>query len=85
MAIRLHIPAVCHTIKREEFSHCAFTGKVLRFAPMMRSRGFEVYHYGVETSESGADVNIQLMTKVEWSDLRVKSTKCYILKWPMKP
>ena len=75
MAIRLHLPAICHTITREECSHCAFTGKVLRFAPMMRSRGFEVYHYGVETSESGANVDIQIMTKAEWSDLRVKSYK----------
>ena len=69
------MPAICHTITREEFSHCAFTGKVLRFAPMMRSRGYEVYHYGVETSESGATKDIQLMTKAEWSDLRVKSYK----------
>lgn len=73
--IRLHIPGVCHTITRIEFSHCAFTGKVLRFSPMMRSRGFEVYHYGVETSESGADKEIQLMTKVEWNDLRKQSYK----------
>ena len=40
---------------------------------MMRARGFEVYHYGVETSESGADQEIQLMTKAEWSALRVFS------------
>jgi hypothetical protein len=71
--IRLHIPGIPHTITRGEFSHCAFTGKVLRFSPMMRARGFEVYHYGVETSESGADVDVQLMTKTEWADLRVAS------------
>jgi glycosyltransferase involved in cell wall biosynthesis len=71
--IRLHIPGIPHTITRGEFSHCAFTGKVLRFSPMMRARGFEVYHYGVETSESGADVDVQLMTKAEWADLRVQS------------
>jgi len=71
--IRLHIPGIPHTITRGEFSHCAFTGKVLRFAPMMRARGFEVFHYGVETSESGADNEVQLLTKEEWSDLRVRS------------
>ena len=71
--IRLHIPGIPHTITRAEFSHCAFTGKVLRFAPMMRARGFEVYHYGVETSESGANYDVQLLTKAEWSALRVDS------------
>jgi hypothetical protein len=42
--IRLHIPGIPHTITREEFSHCAFTGKVHRFPRMMMSVGFEVYH-----------------------------------------
>ena len=73
--IRLHIPAIPHTITTLEYSHCAFTGKVLRFAPMMRSRGFEVYHYGVEGSESGANEQIQLMTKEEWSAMREQSYK----------
>ena len=73
--IRLHMPAIPHTITRNEFSHCAFTGKVLRFAPMMMSRGFEVYHYGVETSESGATKQIDLLTKVEWEKLRIDSYK----------
>ena len=49
--IRLHMPAIPHTITTNEYSHFAFTGKVLRFAPMMISRGFEVYHYGIETSK----------------------------------
>jgi len=71
--IRLHIPGIPHTITRGEFSHCAFTGKVLRFAPMMRARGFEVYHYGVETSEAGSDKDIQLLTKAEWTELRIES------------
>jgi len=73
--IRLHIPAIPHTITRDEFSHCAFTGKVLRFAPMMMSRGFEVYHYGVETSVMNATENIQLLTKSEWDQLRIISYK----------
>jgi glycosyltransferase involved in cell wall biosynthesis len=73
--IRLHMPAVPHTITTLEYSHCAFTGKVLRFAPMMRSRGFEVYHYGVEGSESGANEQIQLMTKKERNTLREESYK----------
>jgi glycosyltransferase involved in cell wall biosynthesis len=73
--IRLHIPAIPYTITRHEYSHDAFTGKVKRFAPMMRSRGFEVFHYGIETSESGANKDIQLMTKDEWTKLRIESLK----------
>ena len=34
---------------------------------------FEVYHYGVETSESGAAVQIPLLNKTEWQALRVES------------
>lgn len=67
--IRIHLPAIPYTITRDEFSHDAFTGKVKRFSPMMQSVGFEVYHYGIETSESGADKEIQLMTKAEWYEL----------------
>ena len=73
--IRLHLLGIPHTITRDEFSHCAFTGKVQRFSPMMRSRGFEVYHYGIETSQSGANVDINILTKKEWNELREKSYK----------
>jgi len=71
--IRLHIPGLPHTITSNEYSHCAFTGKILRFAPMMMSRGFEVYHYGVEGSESVATKNIDLLTRTEWDSLRIES------------
>lgn len=71
--IRLHLLALPHTVTKSEYSHCAFTGKVLRFSPMMRSRGFEVYHYGVEGAESGADKNIDVLTKSEWDELRIQS------------
>jgi len=71
--IRLHIPGIPYTITREEYSHDAYTGKVLRFSPMMRSLGFEVYHYGIEGSESGATKHFDLMTKEEWTELRIKT------------
>jgi glycosyltransferase involved in cell wall biosynthesis len=73
--IRLHIPAIPHTITKSEYSHCAFTAKVQRFPTMMMSVGYEVYHYGVETSEVNATENITLLTKVEWDKLRVASCK----------
>ena len=75
MKIRLHLLAIPHTITKDEFSHCAFTGKVQRFSPMMRSRGFEVFHYGVEGSQSGADKDINIFTHDEWNELRIKSYK----------
>jgi glycosyltransferase involved in cell wall biosynthesis len=73
--IRLHLPAIPHSITCDEYSHCAFTGKVQRFSPMMRSRGFEVYHYGVEGSTSGATKDINIFTKEEWQMLRIESYK----------
>ena len=36
------------------------------------SVGYEVYHYGVEGSESDA-VNIDLLSREEWEDLRRQS------------
>lgn len=63
--MRLHLPAIPHTVTRGDFSHCAFTGKVQRFSPMLRRYGFEVVHYGVEGSVSGADIDIELMSTEE--------------------
>ena len=70
--MRLHLPAIPHTITSAAYSHCAFTGKVLRFPRMMMSVGYEVYHYGMEGSESDA-VNIDLLSREEWEDLRRQS------------
>ena len=71
--LRLHICGIPHTITTPVFSHCAFTGKVLRFSPMMRSVGYDVYHYGVQGSTSGATKDIDLLTTEEWQALRVAS------------
>ena len=73
--IRLHMLALPHTVTNDDFSHCAYTGKVLRFPEMMMSRGFEVYHYGIEGSTTNATRDIQLMTRDEWDYFRVKSYK----------
>jgi glycosyltransferase involved in cell wall biosynthesis/GR25 family glycosyltransferase involved in LPS biosynthesis len=79
-SIRLHLPAIPYTITRDEFSHDAFTGKVMKFSPMMQSRGYEVYHYGVETSMSGANVDINLFSVAEWTELRVKTIETLLKK-----
>ena len=43
----LHLLGIPHTLSFDErYSHCAFTTKVNRFAPMLRSVGYEVRHYG---------------------------------------
>lgn len=73
--IRLHILGLPHTITSNKFSHCAFTGKVLRFGPMMLSRGYEVYHYGIETSEIVCTKHFDVLSKKEWNTLRKISMK----------
>lgn len=73
--MRLHLLGLAHTITKDEYSHCAFTGKVQRFSPMMRSVGYEVFHYGVEGADSGANKDINLLTKQEFDTLRRTSYK----------
>lgn len=63
--MKLHLLALPHTVTRADFSHCAFTGKVLRFSPMLRKQGYEVIHYGVEGSESGANEHVEILTRDE--------------------
>jgi glycosyltransferase involved in cell wall biosynthesis len=75
MKIRLHLPGIPHTITKDEYSHCAFTGKVQRFAPMMKSVGYEVYYYGTETSTSGADKQFDILSLEEFNKLRYESCK----------
>lgn len=71
----LHLLGLPHTITRDEFSHCAFTGKVKRFAPMLREQGYRVVHYGVEGAESGANEQVDLMKVSLWEDLKAQSRK----------
>lgn len=72
--IRLHIFGLPHTITTNKFSHCAFTGKILRFIPMMKSVGYEVYYYGNDLynkeSLTCADMNVNILDTDEM--LRLK-------------
>lgn len=63
--MRLHLLGLPHTVTTDEFSHCAFTGKVKKFSPMMRPLGYELVHYGVEGAQSGANEQIDLMSREE--------------------
>lgn len=73
--MRLHLLGIPHTQTTYEFSHCAFTGKVKRFSPMMQSVGYDVIHYGVEGSYSGAKYNVNVMMYDEWVHIRKKLFK----------
>lgn len=50
--MRLHMLGLPHTRPVSELSHCAYTGKVMRFGPMMAAEGHEVIHYGVGEPET---------------------------------
>ena len=69
----LHLLGLPHTVTTEAFSHCAFTGKVLRFAPMLRQVGYQVVHYGVEGAESGANEQVDVLATGQWEDLKRKT------------
>ena len=73
--IRLHIFGLPHTITRDEYSHCAFTGKIQRFSPMMKSVGYEVYYYGNEGSITDADVQVDILSLNEFNQLKYASYK----------
>lgn len=51
--MKLHLLGLPHTYTHPIFSCCAFTGKVLRFGPMMARLGYHVIHYGNAGSEPG--------------------------------
>lgn len=63
--MRLHLLGIPHTVTHRDWSHCAFTGKVLRMASMLRPYGLHVTHYGVAGSTSGADTDVVLMDQDE--------------------
>ncbi len=73
--MKLHLLGLPHTVTNDSFSHCAYTGKILRFAPMLRAQGFEVIHYGVAGAQSGADEQVDIMTTDE--HLRFLNIKKY--------
>lgn len=62
----LHLIGIFHTKHQESFSHCAFTGKALRFPKMMQSYGYKVIEYSNEGSESTADEKVVMMSENEY-------------------
>jgi glycosyltransferase involved in cell wall biosynthesis len=70
--MRLHLLGIPHTQTTHEYSHCAFTGKVKRFSPMLKSVGYDVIHYGVEGAYSGATYDVNVMGYDQWMRIRTK-------------
>lgn len=54
-----------HTETTLAYSHCAFTGKVLRFPKMMRKFGWRVIDYSNGVSEAEADESVRMLGSEE--------------------
>jgi glycosyltransferase involved in cell wall biosynthesis len=61
----LHLLGLPHTVTNAAHSHCAFTGKILRFPAMMRPLGYHVVHYGVEGARTEAQEHVTVMSREE--------------------
>lgn len=64
----VHVIGLHHTIPSEAYSHCAFTGKVLRFPLVLHRAGYRVVEYANGVSESEADEKVQI-----WSAAQLQS------------
>ncbi len=57
----LHLLGLFHTCPTAKYSHCAFTGKALRFSKMMKLYGYRVIEYANGNSESEADEKVMIL------------------------
>ena len=67
--MNLHLVGIFHTQHTAAFSHCAFTGKALRFPRMMQRQGYRVVEYSNAGSESGADEHVEMLSLAEYQTL----------------
>ena len=70
--MRLHLIGLFHTIPKQEYSHCAFTGRVMRFGKMMLPFGYEVIEYSNEGSETQATEHVTILKTDEFNELKKK-------------
>lgn len=64
----LHLIGIFHTKHQSSFSHCAFTGKALRFPKMMQIYEYKVIEYSNEGSESTADEKVVMLSHSEYEE-----------------
>lgn len=64
--MRLHLVGIFHTQATDAYSHCAFTGKALRFPKMMEARGYHVIEYANEGSQAQASEHVTMLTTQEF-------------------
>lgn len=67
--MRLHLIGIFHTRSTLQYSHCAFTGKALRFPRMMRAQGYTVIEYSNAGSEAGSDLHVEMLSEAEFEQL----------------
>ena len=70
---RLHLVGIFHTQHTQAYSHCAFTGKALRFPAMMQRQGYTVIEYSNAGSESTADEHVVMLGISEFNTLYHRS------------
>lgn len=68
--ITLQLIAPFHTVVSDKYSHCAFTGKVLRFSKMMRLYGYHIIEYSNGESQSQANEHVQILTEDRLNELK---------------
>jgi glycosyltransferase involved in cell wall biosynthesis len=69
----LHLVGIFHTQHTQAYSHCAFTGKALRFPRMMQQQGYTVIEYSNAGSESTADEHVEMLSAAEFDKLYQRS------------
>ena len=68
----LHLLGLFHTICNDDYSHCAFTGKVFKFPKMMQDEGWRVIEYSNGESQSACYEKIRILEQEQLENLTGK-------------
>ena len=71
----IHIIGVAHTVPNEDYTVCAFTGKVLIFPDVIQPFGWDVVEYSNEGSESSAREHIVILTRERLASLSKRKSR----------
>lgn len=67
--MRLHLVGIFHTQHAAAYSHCAFTGKAMRFPKMLQVQGYEVIEYSNAGSEASASEHVEILSHEQFEGL----------------